>query len=77
MIADPDHLSNREMQIAMMVVDCQRVQKISTDLHLSPKTVNSYRYRIFDKLKVRSDVELALLAARHGMIDVDAARLQA
>jgi DNA-binding NarL/FixJ family response regulator len=72
-----DHLSNREMQIAMMVVDCQRVQKISTDLHLSPKTVNSYRYRIFDKLKVRSDVELALLAARHGMIDVDAARLQA
>ena len=72
-----DNLSNREMQIAMMVVDCQRVQKISTDLHLSPKTVNSYRYRIFDKLKVRSDVELALLAARHGMIDVDAARLQA
>lgn len=72
-----DHLSNRELQIAMMVVDCQRVQKISTDLHLSPKTVNSYRYRIFDKLKVRSDVELALLAARYGMIDVDTARLQA
>lgn len=72
-----DHLSNRELQIAMMVVDCQRVQKIATDLHLSPKTVNSYRYRIFDKLKVRSDVELALLAARYGMIDVDTARLQA
>ena len=77
MVTRLDHLSNRELQIAMMVVDCQRVQKIATDLHLSPKTVNSYRYRIFDKLKVRSDVELALLAARYGMIDVDTARLQA
>ena len=63
-------LSNREMQITMMVVNCHRVQEISTNLHLSPKTVNSYRYRIFEKLHVTSDVELALLAARHGMIDL-------
>lgn len=64
-----DELSGREMQIAMMVVDCQSVQKISVDLHLSPKTVNSYRYRIFDKLQVSSNVELALLAVRHSLID--------
>ncbi|MEZ5560508.1 MAG: UvrY/SirA/GacA family response regulator transcription factor [Pseudomonadales bacterium] len=63
-----EQLSNREMQIMMMVVNCQRVQDISSRLHLSPKTVNSYRYRIFEKLNVRSDVELALLAARHGML---------
>src|SRR5262245_8301714 len=66
-------LSNREMQITMMVVNCHRVQEISSNLHLSPKTVNSYRYRIFEKLQVASDVELALLAARHGMIDLDPA----
>lgn len=66
---DPfEHLSNREMQIMMMVVSCQKVVEISNYLHLSPKTVNSYRYRIFDKLKVSSDVELVLLAARHGML---------
>jgi two-component system, NarL family, invasion response regulator UvrY len=63
-----DHLSNREMQIMMMVVNCHRVNDISNSLHLSPKTVNSYRYRIFEKLNVRSDVELALLAVRHGMV---------
>jgi len=63
-----DHLSNREMQIMMMVVNCHRVNDISSSLHLSPKTVNSYRYRIFEKLNVRSDVELALLAVRHGMV---------
>ena len=61
-------LSTREMQITLMVVNCQRVQDISNDLHLSPKTVNSYRYRIFEKLNVSSDVELALLAVRHGML---------
>lgn len=63
-----DQLSNREMQIMMMVVNCHRVNDISSSLHLSPKTVNSYRYRIFEKLNVRSDVELALLAVRHGML---------
>jgi two-component system, NarL family, invasion response regulator UvrY len=63
-----EQLSNREMQIMMMVVNCHRVNDISSSLHLSPKTVNSYRYRIFEKLNVRSDVELALLAVRHGMV---------
>jgi DNA-binding NarL/FixJ family response regulator len=63
-----DALSHREMQIMMMVVNCQKVSDISVHLHLSPKTVNSYRYRIFEKLKITSDVELALLAVKHGMI---------
>ncbi|MBK1851756.1 MULTISPECIES: UvrY/SirA/GacA family response regulator transcription factor [unclassified Marinobacter] len=64
-----DRLSEREMQIAMMVVDCQKVQDISDKLCLSPKTVNSYRYRIFEKLEISSDVELALMAVRLGLLD--------
>lgn len=64
-----DRLSEREMQIALMVVDCQKVQDISDKLCLSPKTVNSYRYRIFEKLEISSDVELALMAVRFGLLD--------
>ena len=64
-----DLLSNREMQITLMVIGCRKVRQISQELHLSPKTVNSYRYRIFEKLRVASDVELALLAVRHGVVD--------
>lgn len=64
-----DSLSEREMQIALMIVGCEKVQSISDKLHLSPKTVNTYRYRIFEKLNITSDVELTLLAVRHGMID--------
>jgi two-component system invasion response regulator UvrY len=64
-----DALSEREIQIALMIVGCQKVQLISDKLCLSPKTVNTYRYRIFEKLSVTSDVELTLLAVRHGMVD--------
>ncbi len=67
-----DLLSERELQITMMVVNCQRVQEISDKLCLSPKTVNSYRYRIFEKLAIDSDVELTLLAVRHGLVDARA-----
>lgn len=64
-----DILSERELQIMMMITSGQKVQKISDKLCLSPKTVNSYRYRIFDKLGVGSDVELTHLAIRHKVLD--------
>jgi len=67
---DPfDQLSGREMQIMLMVVNCHKVKDISSNLHLSPKTVNSYRYRIFEKLNVSSDVELVLMAVRYGVLN--------
>ena len=66
-----DLLSEREMQIALMIADCQKVQSISDKLCLSPKTVNTYRYRIFEKLKIETDVQLVRLAMRHGMVEVD------
>ena len=64
-----DVLSERELQIMMMITGGQKVQEISDKLCLSPKTVNSYRYRIFDKLNVTSDVELTHLAIRHKILD--------
>jgi len=69
-----DCLSERELQIATMIMDCQKVQVISDTLCLSPKTVNTYRYRIFEKLDINSDVELTLLAVRNGLIEVDGAQ---
>lgn len=64
-----DLLSERELQVMMMITAGQKVQDISDKLCLSPKTVNSYRYRLFDKLDVASDVELTHLAIRHGILD--------
>jgi two-component system invasion response regulator UvrY len=64
-----DTLSDREMQVMLMITSGQKVQEISDKLCLSPKTVNSYRYRLFEKLTVHSDVELTHLAIRHGILD--------
>lgn len=64
-----DKLSRRELQIAQMLTDGKKVSQISGYLSLSPKTVYSYRYRIFEKLGIRSDVELTILAVRHGLAD--------
>lgn len=66
-----DVLSDRELQIALMVVNCHKVNDISDKLFLSPKTVNTYRYRIFEKLNITSDVELTHMAIRHQLIDTE------
>ena len=63
-------LSDREMQVTLMIVNCQKVQEIADSLFVSPRTVNTYRYRIFEKLAVRNDVELTHLAMRHKLVDV-------
>jgi len=64
-------LSERELQIMMMITSGQKVNDISEQLSLSPKTVNSYRYRLFNKLEVSGDVELTHLAIRHGILDTE------
>lgn len=64
-----DVLSERELQVMIMITNGCKVQEISEKLCLSPKTINTYRYRIFEKLKIESDVELTLMALRHNMLD--------
>jgi two-component system invasion response regulator UvrY len=66
-----NELSAREMQVVMMILDGKRTPDISECLSLSPKTVSTYRQRIYDKLQVRTDVELTRLAYRHGLIMED------
>jgi two-component system invasion response regulator UvrY len=63
-----DELSQREIQILLMVVRGDSNRDISEQLCLSPKTTSTYRCRIFEKLGVDNDVELTHFAIRHGMI---------
>ncbi len=64
-------LSERELQIMMMITKGEKVTDISEQLNLSPKTVNSYRYRLFSKLNISGDVELTHLAIRHGILNAE------
>lgn len=62
-----DELSEREMQVMMMIMNGQRINEISEKMCLSPKTVSTYRHRLYSKLNISNDVELARLALRHGI----------
>jgi len=64
-------LSDREMQITMLITKGNKVQDIAESLNLSPKTVNSYRYRLFEKLNISGDVELTRMAIRYGILDAE------
>lgn len=65
------NLSERELQVMWMITRGSRVQEIAEKLCLSPKTINTYRYRLFEKLDVKNDVELTHLALHYGMLDRD------
>ncbi|WP_439590354.1 response regulator [Hydrogenophaga sp.] len=62
-------LSVRERQIVLMVVQGQSSTEIGRALHLSPKTVDSYRSRIMTKLATPDVPALVRFAIRTGLID--------
>ena len=64
-----DGLTIREMEVVMMLTQGIEVASIAGSLALSPKTVSTYKYRIYEKLEVRNDVELTHLALRHGILE--------
>ena len=64
-------LSPRERQIVRMVVTGQTSPAIGKQLHLSSKTVDTYRGRLMAKLGVSDVTALVRLAIRTGLIDVD------
>ena len=66
-----EQISDRELEITLMLVKGQRVPGIANSLNISAKTVNTYRYRMFEKLDISTDVELTHLALRYKLITSD------
>ncbi len=61
-------LSAREFQVFNAIIREKTTTQISKDLNLSPKTVSTYKTRIFSKLQMENDAQLILYAARKGII---------
>ena len=66
-----ESLSAREQQVILMVVRGMTSAAIGEQLHLSPKTVESYRSRLMAKLGVSDLPALVRLAIREGLISAD------
>ena len=64
-------LSSRERQIAILVVNGQSSAAIGEALHLSPKTVDTYRSRLMAKIGVGDVTGLVRWALRVGLVKDD------
>jgi two-component system invasion response regulator UvrY len=60
-------LTERECEIVGMLVNGASIRQISEQLSTSRKTVYAHRSRLFQKLKIGTDVELVQLAGRRGL----------
>lgn len=63
-----ENLSERELQVFIRLAKGESVSEIAANLHLSVKTISTYRSRLIEKLDVSSNAELATYALRHGLI---------
>ncbi len=62
-----ERLSARELEIFRMIARGMKPHEIAETLHLSVKTVGTYRFRILQKMNVSSNAELARYAAERGL----------
>ena len=69
-----EELSARELEVALLLARGQPIQTIADALSLSPKTVATYKYRLFEKLQIDNAVTLAHLANVHGLLDATGTR---
>lgn len=64
-----EQLSRRENEILIKIARGMKVKDIAAELNLSISTVFTYRLRIFEKLNVKSNVELTHYAIEHKLIN--------
>ncbi len=64
-----EQLSAREMEVAMMLVRGKPIFMIAEQLHLSPKTVSTYKQRLMTKLEVENLIALAHLMEAYSLIE--------
>ncbi|MDZ4348209.1 MAG: response regulator transcription factor [Xanthomonadaceae bacterium] len=67
-----DQLTPRELEVALMLCQGRRTEDMAKRLSLSPKTISTHKYRVYDKLGLRDPVALARLAAQYGLVQVSA-----
>ena len=63
-----ESLSDREFDVLRGIATGRTVSEIATQLHLSVKTVSTYRTRLLDKMKMSSNAELTRYALEQGLV---------
>ena len=66
--ASHEALSNRELEVLKLLARGESLIRIGEMLHLSPKTVTTYRTRILEKMGLNSNAELTRYAVENGLL---------
>ena len=70
--ADPlDRLSSRERQVLQMLAEGSAMTEIAAALSLSPKTVETYRARMMEKIGIRDLAGLVRFAIQQGVTSLE------
>jgi DNA-binding NarL/FixJ family response regulator len=62
-------LSDREYEVMRLIAAGVALTEIGDRLHVSVKTISSYRARIMEKMQMKSNAELTRYAMTHSLID--------
>jgi len=77
--ADLDHdfsrplhecLSNREYDVMLRIASGKTVSEIAEEIHLSVKTISTYRARILEKMRMRNNAELTQYGMREKLVEI-------
>ena len=61
-------LSERELQVFLHLAQGQTVGQLADSMCLSVKTVSTYRTRVLEKLKLKTNSDLTYYALKNGLI---------
>jgi len=67
--APHERLTDRELQVIVLIAQGQMNKEIAEELNLSPKTTSTYRSRALKKMKMKSNAEIMHYALLNGLID--------
>jgi len=62
-------LSDREFQVFRTLASGRTVSQVAESLHLSVKTISTYRARIMAKMDLTTNAELTVYAVRNGLVE--------
>ena len=65
-----DTLSQREREVFLILAEGKSIKEIANQLFISPRTVESHKYNIMEKLQATSIVDLTKIAIRNNLIEV-------
>ncbi len=68
-VAPHEMLSNRELEVLRLIAAGKTIKEIAAELHLSEKTIGTYRLRLSKKMNLSTNVELARYALQHKLAD--------